>query len=96
MTKAELIFKLKNIEDELREKFGIGKIALFGSYARGDEHKESDVDLLVMEMKKKNAFTLIRAKNFLSSYLNKEVDLGLYDSIRPFIKKRIDDELINV
>jgi len=96
MTKIELLFKLQNVQEELKKKFGIEKIALFGSYAKGEEREDSDVDILVIEMKKKNAFTLIRAKNFLSTYLNKEVDLGLYDSIRPFIKKRIDDELINV
>ncbi len=96
MTKTELLFKLQNVQVELKKKFGIEKIALFGSYAKGEERQDSDVDILVIEMKKKNAFTLIRAKNFLSSYLNKEVDLGLYDSVRPFIKKRIDDELINV
>jgi len=96
MTKKELLVKLKNIQQELSSQFGIEKIALFGSYAKEEAHKESDIDIAIINIKKKNAFTVIRAEKFLSEYLGKKVDLGLFDSIRPFIQKRIKDEMIHV
>ena len=96
MTKEYILHFLKEHKEELESKFGIEKMALFGSYAHGNESENSDIDLLVIKMKKKNAFTMLKAKSFLSEYLKKEVDLGLFDSLRPFIKNRIKDELIYV
>ncbi|TET88562.1 MAG: hypothetical protein E3J96_03120 [Sulfurovum sp.] len=53
MTKIELLSKLQSIQYELREKFGIEKIALFGSYAKDEAHQKSDIDIVVIKMKKK-------------------------------------------
>lgn len=47
-------------------------------------------------MDKKNAFTLIKAKNYISEHLQKEVDIGLFDSLRNFVKKRVEKEMIYV
>lgn len=88
--------QLKYLKQPLKENFGINKIALFGSYALGQNREDSDVDIVVLDMDKKNAFTLIKAKNYLSEHLQKEVDLGLFDSLRNFVKKRVEKEMINV
>ena len=84
------------MKNELQQKFGIEEIALFGSYARGEAKEDSDVDIAVIKMKEKNYFTLISAMKFLEEKLHKKVDLGFFDSIRPFVKKRIMDDLIYV
>ena len=81
MTTDELIRHLKSLKSELKNKFGIEQIALFGSYARGEANDESDVDIAVISIKEK---------------LHKNVDMGYFDSIRPFVKKRIKDDLIYV
>ena len=91
-----MILRLRGLKGELNTQFGITKIALFGSYATGNETEESDIDILILEMDRKNGFTIARAKRFLSDYLHRDVDLGLYDSLRPFIKSRIKDEIIYV
>lgn len=96
MTTNELIIDLKNIKDELREKFGIEQIALFGSYARGEAKDESDIDIAVISMKEKNYFTLVSAMQYLEKRLHKKIDMGFFDSIRPFVKKRIQQDLIYV
>ena len=96
MTQLELLTKLANVKDELKQKFGIEKIALFGSYARDEASDESDVDIAVISMKEKNYFTLISAMKYLEEKLHKNVDMGYFDSIRPFVKKRIKDDLIYV
>jgi len=96
MTKTIILDFLKAHKQELEDRFGIEKLALFGSYAKNEEKENSDIDLVVIEMRKKNAFTLLSAKKFLSQSLKKEVDLGLLDSMRPFIRSRIQQEMIYV
>jgi predicted nucleotidyltransferase len=95
-TKQEIIQSLQQHKKELNEKFGIEELALFGSFASDEQNPKSDIDLLVLKMKKKNALTIVRAKAFLTQLLQREVDLGLIDSLRPFIRKRIEKELLYV
>ncbi len=47
-------------------------------------------------MKQKNLLTISKAQIFLEDTLNKKVDIGLYDSLRPFIRDSIKEELIYV
>ena len=96
LTHTSLFMKLTNLKYTLRERFGINSIAVFGSFARSEENDNSDIDIVVLNMDKKNAFILIKAQHFLEENLGKKVDLGLYDAIRPFIKKRIEKELLYV
>ena len=79
---------LKTHKDELKGKYSLVKIGLFGSYARGEAEEESDVDIAIISMKEKNYFTLISAMQYLEEKLHKKVDLGFFDSIRPFVKKK--------
>ena len=54
MTTNELIIHLKSLKNELKNRFGIEEIALFGSYARGEATEESDVDIAILKMQKKD------------------------------------------
>ena len=92
----ELLEKLKALKKDLRELYGIEEIAVFGSVARGEDTPESDIDIVILKMRKKNAFTIAKAKRFLMEKLNRRVDLGLYNSMNPFIKKIIKKDMINV
>jgi len=92
----QVFYQLKEMKPILEEKFGIEKFALFGSMAKGKDTNDSDVDIAVISMRKKNYFTLIRAMNFLSEQLNREVDMGFLDSVRPFVRKRIEKDLLYV
>ena len=96
MTTSELLTTLKSLKQELKTQFGIEKIALFGSYARGEATEESDVDIAVISMDEKNYFTLIAAIHYLEEKLNRKIDMGYFDAIRPFIKQQIKDEIIYV
>lgn len=96
MTTSELVIKLKNIKNELREQFGIEEIALFGSYARGEAKDVSDVDIAILEMNLKSGFDIINAKNYLQNHLQKSVDIGTYKSMKTFIKNRIKKDFIYV
>ena len=96
MTTNELIENLKNLKNELREQFGIDQIALFGSYARGEANNDSDVDIAIIKISKKDLLKRLQAKDFLEKKLNKKVDIGYLDSMRTFIKNRIKQDLIYV
>ena len=96
MTKNELIDALSSMKNELKQKFGIGKIALFGSYARNEANENSDVDIAILEMDLKNGFDIIRAQYFLQDTLNKEVDIGTFKSMKTFIRNRIEKDFVYV
>lgn len=72
------------------------KAGLFGSYARGDFKKKSDVDILVELDKNLDLFDVIRVKIDLEKALKKKVDLVEYDTIRAELKKRILNEEVPI
>ncbi len=96
MTKNELLAKLHSSKDELKQQFGIEEIALFGSYARGEAHEDSDVDIAILKMNLKSGFDIINAKNYLQNYLQRSVDIGTFKSMKTFIKNRIKKDFIYV
>ena len=96
MTTNELIMHLKQIKGELKSRFGIEEIALFGSYARDEATEQSDVDIAILKMQKKDIVKRLEAKAFLEAKLNKKIDMGYLDSMQTFIKNRIKKDLIYV
>ncbi len=96
MTTEELIKQLKSFKDELRNRFGIEEIALFGSYARKEATAQSDIDLVILKIGEKEFSKRVQAIEYLERKLHKKIDMGYYDSMRTFIKKRIEKDLIYV
>jgi predicted nucleotidyltransferase len=80
----------------LRERFHIVKIGIFGSFARGEQHLDSDVDLLVeFEEGTKNLYELkIQLKEFFRAHLGIETDICREKYIKPRIKSSILKETI--
>ena len=72
------------------KKQDVKKAALFGSFARGDNKKNSDVDILI-EYKNNNKSLLdfVRLKLTLEKKLKKKVDLVEYSTIHPLLKDKI-------
>lgn len=68
------------------------KASIFGSFARGDNTKNSDIDILVKLKKNKTLFDLIGLKIALEEKLDKKVDVLTYGSINPLLKKIILQE----
>ena len=67
----------------------VKKAALFGSYVRGDNTKESDIDMLVELPDSATLFELGGLKISLEEELHKKVDVVTYRSISPIIKESI-------
>ncbi len=68
---------------------GITRSSLFGSYARGEESQDSDVDILVDFPENKSLFEFAHVKVQLEETLGKKVDLVPYDKIKPLLKDSI-------
>ncbi|WP_375579610.1 nucleotidyltransferase domain-containing protein [Marivirga tractuosa] len=47
MTSEQLYSKLTSLKTELKEKYSVEQLAIFGSYAKGMQKPESDIDILV-------------------------------------------------
>jgi predicted nucleotidyltransferase len=82
---------LSKVFPELKQKYGISKIGVFGSVAGSQDNIESDVDIIV-EMHP-DLFKRICLKNELESILGKKVDVVRYwKGMNKFLKQRIDQE----
>ncbi len=92
----EIITKLKELKPILNKRYGIKEFAVFGSVAKGIDTKESDIDIAVLKMDIKSGFDLFRAKNFLKETLGKDIDIGIFNSMKTFVKNRIKKDFIYV
>jgi predicted nucleotidyltransferase len=88
---------LQERKNYLVEKFGIIEIAIFGSYARGEQRKDSDVDLIVDFKEGYKTFdNYMNLKFYLEELFGKKVDLVIKSAINPRIKPFIIEEAIYV
>jgi uncharacterized protein len=83
---------------ELREKYAVREIGIFGSYVRGEQKKKSDVDVLVEFEQSANLSLLdfIGMENYLSDVLGVKVDLVEKHTLKPRIGKHVLEEVVNV
>jgi len=96
MQQERLLQTLKQKNAELTTKFGVKSLSLFGSVARNEATAASDVDLLVEFNRPTGYFGLFALQDYLEKLLGCPVDLGTPDSLKPYIKERIQGELIRV
>jgi hypothetical protein len=96
MTKEDLLNFIAEHKDELRRSFGVKKIGLFGSYARGEVSEGSDIDIVV-ELEKPDLFYLIGIKQTLEEALGRKVDvIRLRDTMNASLKRRIQRDAVYV
>jgi len=77
------------------KKNKIKRAGIFGSYARGEQKKNSDVDILV-ELSKPLGFAFFGIELELEKKLGRKVDLVTYRYVSPYIKDRIMREEIRI
>ncbi len=82
----------KKIAHALRNQ-GARKIAVFGSYVRGEEKPGSDIDILVEFSGRKSLLELVRMERELSEVLGIKVDLLTEKSISPYLINTIKKEM---
>ncbi len=90
----QVLQRIRRIKPGLEKHYGICKIGVFGSYARGDQHGQSDIDLIVELSRPVGLLKLIRAERYLSSELGRPVDLLTVDSLKPYMKDMVLKEVV--
>jgi len=79
---------------ELKQKYNVKEIGIFGSYVRGDQKRKSDIDILVEFEEVPGLFKFIELEDYLTEILGIKTDLVMKDALKPYIGKHILDEVI--
>ena len=93
-TRREIIELLEGHRDEIK-KFGVRKIGIFGSVARGEETEHSDVDVLV-ELDRETFDSYMGLLFFLEELFERKVDLVMKGAIKPAIRENVLSETVYV
>jgi len=87
---------LKKHKNEIKQEFKAEIIGVFGSYVRGEEKPESDVDVLVRFMEGATLFDLVGLAEFLEEKLGIKVDVVSERALRPELREQILKEVVVV
>ena len=93
----DLLSVLRQHLPEIRGRYGVSALGIFGSHVRGQQRRRSDLDVLVeFDNGSLTLFQFIELKEFLSDLLNVKVDLVEKRALKPAIGKRILEEVVFV
>ena len=96
MNKQTVLKLLTDSGEEIRQRFSVKTLSVFGSVARDEVADSSDVDMLVEFDQKPNFDTFMELKFYLEDLLGTAVDLVTEKALRPQLRRAIEMELINV
>ena len=95
--------KLKQIQNilasskaELRKRYKVKELGIFGSYSKGEQKKSSDVDILVRFSPNATLFDFVGLGNYLEERLKMKVDVVSERGIRPELKNSIVKGVLKV
>jgi predicted nucleotidyltransferase len=80
----------------LKSQYKVKEIGVFGSYVRGKPRKKSDIDILVTFRRSVDFIEFLQLENYLATLLGVKVDLVTKDGLKPYIGKRILEEVVYV
>ena len=92
-TFREITATIRSNRKELQQDYGLLKIGIFGSYARDEQDKNSDIDILVEIERPMGLIKLMGLERRLSGLLNTKVDLVTKKALKPYIGKRVLEEV---
>ena len=81
---------------EFEKDYGVREFAVFGSYARGEERKASDVDVLVEFKEAPDLLKFIELERKLEDLLGVKIDLVRKKALRPELKAKILREAVSM
>ncbi|MEW6068418.1 MAG: nucleotidyltransferase domain-containing protein [Nitrospirota bacterium] len=96
MKREDIINFIETHKIEFEKNFGVKRIGLFGSFARGEVREESDIDIVV-EIEKPDLFYLIGIKQAIEEALGAKVDIvRLRDKMNHALRSRIERDAVYV
>jgi|SRR3989338_9138444 len=93
--KDKKLQRIAKIVVPILKKNGVVKAGIFGSYARGEAKKRSDIDIII-QPPKKMGLEFVGLNLELQKKLGKKVDLLTYKSVHPLLKKYIEDDEVRI
>lgn len=93
-TRSDIINLLEENRETIKS-FGVSELGVFGSYARGEQTANSDVDVLV-DLETETFDAYMGLLFYLEDLFERKVDLVMKDTIKPLIKNRILRETVYV
>jgi uncharacterized protein len=86
---------LRQHEPVLKQRFGVSKIGIFGSFARGEERPDSDIDVIVTFRKGEKTFDhYMDCKFYLEEIFGRKVDLVMKGAIKKRLRPAILSEAV--
>ena len=86
--RAEDVFAVLARETAVLKRFGVSRLALFGSAVRGEARPDSDLDFLV-DFNQKTFRNYMGLANFLEHLFGHKVDLVIRETIKPVVRERV-------
>jgi len=96
VTRIDALEKIRTSYGEIRSRFGVKKLAIFGSVARDEAREDSDVDVLVEFEGVADFDRFMDLKFYLEDLLGSPVDLVTRNALRPQMRPIIEDEALDV
>jgi hypothetical protein len=96
MIKDKKLRQIAKIAVPILKRHGVVKAGIFGSYARGEAKKNSDIDILIKQKGKKGLLALVNLQLLLEEKLRRKIDLLDYSAIHPYIKDQILREEVRI
>lgn len=87
---------LRENKAEIAERFGVASLAVFGSYARGEQREGSDLDLLVDFVHTPTFIELAELEDYLAALLGVRVDVGTRGGLGARIAERVASEAVTI
>ena len=94
--KTKFIEEIKPKIKKILEKNKIKKAGIFGSYVRGEQKKNSDIDIIIEPTKDMSLLGFVGVKLELEDELGRKIDLVSYKAIHPLLKKKILNEEVKI
>ena len=94
--KHVVLTKLEERIEEIRQKFSVKKLSIFGSIARDESTDNSDIDVLVVFNREGSFDLFMDLKFYLEDLLGVKIDLVTDKALRPQVRRAIERELIHV
>ncbi len=93
--REDILNDLKSVSREIGNRYGVIRIGLFGSAARGELSLESDIDLLVELDPQKTTFRrYLELDKYLAKLFDRNIDLVTLDGISPYVLPYIEKDVI--
>jgi predicted nucleotidyltransferase len=93
---SDILDQLRGMRYELKERYHIRSIGIFGSYSRKHQTEQSDLDLVVEFDQPIGMMAFVHLKDLISDRLNIKVDLVTPEGLHPLIRDQVMHEVVYV